>query len=124
MAALDAQFDEAKIAIGEIRSLSDVAASEWADHWEATHEVSDRDGGSFCLPGRPWHFSDAELASPGAPALQGEHNAEVLEELGYRADQIDQLAASGALVGNFAPMLISKVLAGEARPEPPSTPTD
>jgi len=124
MAALDAQFDEAKIAIGEIRSLADVAASEWAEHWEATHEVPDRDGGSFRVPGRPWRFSEAELAPPGEPALQGEHNAEVLEGLGYRADQIDQLAASGALVGNFASMLISKVLGAEARPDPSSTPTD
>ena len=40
MAALDAQFDEAKIAIGEIRSLEEVAESEWGDYWTATYEVS------------------------------------------------------------------------------------
>src|SRR3546814_11172324 len=33
MAALDAQFDEAKIAMGEIRSLRELGESEWADYW-------------------------------------------------------------------------------------------
>jgi hypothetical protein len=33
LAALDAQFDEGKIAIGEVRSLDAIADSEWADYW-------------------------------------------------------------------------------------------
>ena len=83
MAALDAQLDEAKIAIGEIRSLHDMADSAWGDSWTATHEVSNRNGGTLKVPGRPWKFSHAELAPPGDPAMQGEHNEAVLAELGY-----------------------------------------
>jgi crotonobetainyl-CoA:carnitine CoA-transferase CaiB-like acyl-CoA transferase len=109
MAALDAQLDEAKIAIGEIRPLEDIAESEWAEYWTATHEVPDRNGGVFRLPGRPWKFSDAELSPPGGPALQGEHNEQVCAELGLAPDAIRDLQASGALVGNFAARMIKGV---------------
>src|SRR3546814_19007520 len=61
MAALDAQFDEAKIAMGEIRSLRELGESEWADYWGAVQEVPDRSGGSFRLPGRPWNFASDSL---------------------------------------------------------------
>ncbi len=110
MASLDAQLDEAKIAIGEVRSLADVAASEWAESWTATHAVSDRNGGSFRLPGRPWKFSDAELDPPGDPALQGEHNAEICASVGIDPAEVARLEASGALVGNFAARMIAAVL--------------
>jgi len=111
MAALDAQLDEAKIAIGEVRSLEDIAGSEWAEYWTATHEVSDRNGGAFKLPGRPWKFSEAELPLPGDPALQGENNVEVLKTLGYDNTAIQQMEESGALVGNFASSMIASVMA-------------
>src|SRR3546814_16246989 len=44
MAALDAQLDEAKIAMGEIRSLRELGESEWADYWGAVQEVPARSG--------------------------------------------------------------------------------
>ncbi|MGB4054379.1 MAG: CoA transferase, partial [Porticoccaceae bacterium] len=110
MAALDAQLDEAKIAIGEVRSLQDIAESEWAEYWTATHEVSNRNGGSFKLPGRPWKFSSGELPLPTAPALQGEHNIEVLTALGYDNAAIEGLADAGVLVGNFASQMIASVM--------------
>jgi len=110
MAALDAQLDEAKIAIGEVRSLEEIAESEWAEYWGATLEVPDRNGGTFKLPGRPWKFSDAELPLPAAPAMQGEDNHEVLKKLGYDDCAIRQMEESGVLVGNFASMMIASVM--------------
>jgi len=109
MASLDTQFDEAKIAIGEIRSLEEVADGAWADYWTATHDVSDRKGGTLRLPGRPWKFSDAELPVPGDPAMQGEHNVEIVGELGYGADEVASLQATGALLGNRAAVMIANV---------------
>jgi crotonobetainyl-CoA:carnitine CoA-transferase CaiB-like acyl-CoA transferase len=110
LAALDAQFDEGKIAIGEVRSLDAIAGSEWADYWGATLSVDDRNGGEFRLPGRPWKFSDAELPMPCGPAMQGEHNRQICTELGMDSDAIDTLEASGALVGNNAAKVIASVL--------------
>ena len=110
LAALDAQFDEGKIAIGEVRSLDAIADSEWAEYWGATLNVDDRNGGEFRLPGRPWKFSDAELPLPSGPALQGEHNRQICTELGMGPARIDALQADGALVGNNAARVIANVL--------------
>jgi crotonobetainyl-CoA:carnitine CoA-transferase CaiB-like acyl-CoA transferase len=96
--ALDAQLDEAKIAFGEVRSLKQLSEMEWAEYWGAVQEVSDRNGGSYRLPGRPWRFSREQLAPLGEPAFQGEHNHAVLAELGLRDDEIEAYIASGALV--------------------------
>ena len=98
LGALEAQLDEAKIALGEVRSLRQLSDMEWARYWGAFHDVSDRNGGRYRLPGRPWHFSDDELMPPGDPAFQGEHNRDVFAELGFSDDEIDTHHATGALV--------------------------
>jgi crotonobetainyl-CoA:carnitine CoA-transferase CaiB-like acyl-CoA transferase len=98
MATLDAQFDEAKIAFGEIRSIRELSESDWSDYWGGVREVPDRYGGSYRLPGNPWRFSAEDLKPPGAPAFQGEHNRSVLAELGLTEEEIDRHVASGALV--------------------------
>ncbi|MCC8937090.1 CoA transferase [Bradyrhizobium sp. Arg68] len=100
MASLDAQFDEAKIAMGEVRSVKELAGSDWSAYWGAVQRVPDRSGGEYRLPGRPWRFSDEELAPPGPPAFQGEHNIEVLSELGVCAAELARLAAAGVLISH------------------------
>ena len=95
---LEAQLDEAKIAMGRVRSLSDLANSEWADYWGAVQTVSDRNGGEISLPGRPWRFSNSDLTPLGAPALQGEHNTEVMSELGLSEGEIADYVKAGVLV--------------------------
>jgi crotonobetainyl-CoA:carnitine CoA-transferase CaiB-like acyl-CoA transferase len=98
MASLNAQFDEAKIAIGQVRVAAELAETDWAQEWSATRSVSDRHGGTITVPGVPWHFSTDEGAAPERlPAYQGEHNEEVLRELGYDDAEIDDLRARGAL---------------------------
>ena len=103
LGALDAQLDEAKIAFGEVRSLKQLSEMEWAEYWGAVQEVSDRNGGSYRLPGRPWRFSREQLAPLGEPAFQGEQNPAVFAELGLRDEQIDDYVAAGALVGVSIP---------------------
>ena len=98
MATLDAQLDEAKIAMGQIRSLKDLASSEWSDYWGAVQQVPDRSGGEYRLPGRPWRFSAEDLPPAGTPAFQGEHNVEVFRELGLSEGELKRLADSGVLV--------------------------
>ena len=71
MATLDAQFDEAKIAMGEIRSIKELTVSEWSEYWGAVQQVTDRSGGQYRLPGRPWRFSAEELTPIVPPALTG-----------------------------------------------------
>jgi crotonobetainyl-CoA:carnitine CoA-transferase CaiB-like acyl-CoA transferase len=101
VAALDAQFDEAKIAMGEVRSIRDLAKSDWSGYWGAVQEVSDRYGGSYRLPGRPWHFSADKLTPLGSPAFQGEHNRSVFAEFGLTDEEIERHVATGVLVSRI-----------------------
>jgi crotonobetainyl-CoA:carnitine CoA-transferase CaiB-like acyl-CoA transferase len=98
MATLDAQLDEGKVALGTLRTMAELAETEWADYWGAVQEVSDRHGGTYKLPGRPWHFSRDTLAPLGRPAFQGEDNRSVFREYGLSDAEIDSLEANGALV--------------------------
>jgi crotonobetainyl-CoA:carnitine CoA-transferase CaiB-like acyl-CoA transferase len=107
--ALDAQLDEAKIALGEVRSLKKLSEMEWAEYWGAIQQVSDRNGGTYRLPGRPWHFSREQLDPLGDPAFQGEHNRIVFAELGLSEDEIDGYVASGALVSVPLPLTIPEI---------------
>ncbi|MEO9969195.1 MAG: CoA transferase [Hyphomonadaceae bacterium] len=109
MAALDAQFDETKVAIGEVRTLEELADSEWADYWGATLSVSDRQDGEFRLPGRPWKFSKSDLPLPDAPSVQGEHNVDICGELGFNPAEIESMEKNGSLVGNLTADLIATV---------------
>jgi crotonobetainyl-CoA:carnitine CoA-transferase CaiB-like acyl-CoA transferase len=77
---LQAQVSEAGLAIGVVRSTSELAESEWAKDWGAVVEVDNRGGGTMRMPGPPWRFSESTLPPPGIPAFQGEHNAELLAE--------------------------------------------
>jgi crotonobetainyl-CoA:carnitine CoA-transferase CaiB-like acyl-CoA transferase len=98
MASLDAQLDEAKIPTGRLRTVGGLAGSEWAREWVATRTVPDRDGGEITVPGRPWHFSNDDGEPERWPARRGEHNEEVLAELGYDPAEIDSLWRRGVLV--------------------------
>jgi crotonobetainyl-CoA:carnitine CoA-transferase CaiB-like acyl-CoA transferase len=102
MASLDAQLDEAKIPTGRMRAVTGLAGSEWARQWGATRTAPDRNGGEITVPGRPWHFSDGDGDGDGEPerwpARRGEHNEEVLLELGYDPAEIDSLWRRGVLV--------------------------
>jgi crotonobetainyl-CoA:carnitine CoA-transferase CaiB-like acyl-CoA transferase len=95
---LDAQLDEAKIAIGEIRTLKELADTEWAQQWGAVHEVSDRRGGTYKIQGYPWLFSDETLEPRAAPAFRGEHNVDVFREVGLSEQEIQEAISSGMLV--------------------------
>jgi crotonobetainyl-CoA:carnitine CoA-transferase CaiB-like acyl-CoA transferase len=77
--------------------------------------VPDGSGGRITVPGRPWHFTglaksdeptgaeetvDTGPEADRQPARQGEHNDEVLRELGYSDDEIIDFTARGVLVHN------------------------
>src|SRR5262249_45208677 len=117
MATLDAQLDEAKIAMGQIRTLKDLAASSWSDYWGAVQRVPDRSGGEYRLPGRPWRFSGEELAPSGTPAFQGEHNIEVFRELGVSDDELRRLSDAGVLVSHRRVNETSVANSSPAQPE-------
>jgi crotonobetainyl-CoA:carnitine CoA-transferase CaiB-like acyl-CoA transferase len=94
---LDAQLDEAKLAFGVVRDMKDFVSTEWSTWWGAIEEVDNRAGGVARVPGKPWHFSAQPLEHSGVPAFRGEHNREILTELGYSPEQIENLTRRGVM---------------------------
>lgn len=96
---LEARCAEFKLAVGAVRSVTEVCDSDWADERGAVVAVDDRGGGRLRLPNAPWRFSDAPgVGVTGVPRYRGEDNAAVLRDvLSMPDDEIDALAASGVL---------------------------
>ena len=82
--------------MGVLRTVREVADSDWARERGAIVEVPDRGGGTIRIPNSPWHFSAADTGVRGQPAYRGEHNREVLAELcGLSEAELDRLEADG-----------------------------
>mgnify|MGYP000060650559 FL=1 len=98
---LEAQVSEAGLAVGTIRSVSEIAESEWAIERGAIREVEDRSGGTARVPAPPWIFSGCELPDAGLPPFQGEHNRELLAEMGLTDSEISRLEKDSVLISNI-----------------------
>lgn len=90
---LERQLDENKLAMGQMRTVSEVAKTKWASERNAFVEVDDRGDGKVKLPNSPWMFSGSDTSTRGITKYRGEDNAEVLREfLGLSAEQIKDLS--------------------------------
>jgi CoA:oxalate CoA-transferase len=89
-------FAEHNLATGRLRSVADVARTDWAKQRGVITEVSDRGGGTIRIPQSPWKFSDADVRIRGIPKYRGEDNTAVLRDLlGVDDATITQLAHDG-----------------------------
>ena len=90
---LERRLDENKLAMGQMRTVSEVAKTKWASERNAFVEVDDRGDGKVKLPNSPWMFSGSDTSTRGITKYRGEDNAEVLRELlGLSAEQIKDLS--------------------------------
>ena len=97
--ALVTLLDDVGLAAGIVRSVNELAASEYVAHRGSIVDVDDRSGGTFAIPQAPWRFSESHAGVAGAPAWRGEHNREVCADLlGLTGAAIDELEVAGALV--------------------------
>ena len=89
-------FAEHNLATGRLRSVADVARTDWAKQRGVITEVSDRGGGTIRIPQSPWKFSDADVRIRGIPKYRGEDNTAVLRDLlGVDDATMTQLAHDG-----------------------------
>src|SRR4051812_1230303 len=94
----EAALGTARLAVGQMHPLTDVAEAPWADARGALVDVG-VGGEPLRLPRSPFRFSNATAGTHGRAAAQGEHNREVLREvLGLTDDAVDQLEREGVLV--------------------------
>ena len=98
---LEAQVSEAGLAVGTIRTVSEIAESEWAAERGAIREVDDRSGGTARVPAPPWIFGQCELPDAGLPPFQGEHNSELLSEIGLTDQEIVKLQEADIVVSQI-----------------------
>jgi crotonobetainyl-CoA:carnitine CoA-transferase CaiB-like acyl-CoA transferase len=78
---LELRLAEHQLAMGRLRSTSEIAATDWAHHRNAIVHVSDRGTGTIRIPNSPWHFSGSDTSVCGEPKYRGEDNRTVLSEL-------------------------------------------
>ena len=97
-ATIEAAFEAQGLAMGVLRTVQEVAESDWAEERGAIVAVDDRGGGTVRIPNSPWHFTDATSGVRGRPAYRGEHNREVFGDVvGLDTATLDRLEADGVL---------------------------
>ena len=95
---LGRRLEDVGFSYGVVRTLEEVAASDWAKERDVLVEVSDRGDGVFRIPRSPWRFSQSAAGVRGVAAYRGEHNREVFGGLlGLSEDELDALERRGVL---------------------------
>ena len=95
----EAALGRGRLAVGEMKPVTDVIDSPWAKERGALVELDLGDEQPMRLPRSPFRFSAADAGTTGVPAWQGQHNREVLRELlGLTDDEIDALESDAVLI--------------------------
>ncbi|MEO1161445.1 MAG: formyl-CoA transferase, partial [Pseudomonadota bacterium] len=85
------------IPVGPILSMKEIAEEPSLRETETVVEVDHPERGSYLTVGMPVKLSDSPADVKRSPLL-GEHTEEILTQvLGYSADEVDQIRASGAI---------------------------
>jgi crotonobetainyl-CoA:carnitine CoA-transferase CaiB-like acyl-CoA transferase len=92
-----ADLEKKGILCARIRTFAEAADDPQIAANQMIVEIDHPDAGSLRLLGTPVRLSAAPTDRPVAPAAPGQHNAEVLAEMGYTHDAIEALIARGIL---------------------------
>jgi crotonobetainyl-CoA:carnitine CoA-transferase CaiB-like acyl-CoA transferase len=80
--------------VADVRTMRDLADTEWAQQRELMTEVAP----GVSVPAAPWRSSGAPIGAPHDIATYGRDNAALLAEfLGLGNEDVQQLTASGVL---------------------------
>lgn len=86
------------LAMGVMRTMKELADTQWANERNVLIEVDDRSGATFRVPNSPWVFSASDTSTQGEAKFRGEDNEKVLGELaGLSASEVEQLTKLGVL---------------------------
>jgi CoA:oxalate CoA-transferase len=96
--AIEEGLSPFRLATGQVRSVSDICSTDWAEERHSVVDISDRGDGLIHVPNSPWRFAGSDVGLAGQIRYRGEDNREVLHELlGLDDATIDALAADGVL---------------------------
>lgn len=89
---------EARVPCSPVNDFAALLADEQVNELGVLVTGDDPDYGEFRVPGLPFSISGYQPAAPTTAPRVGEHSKQLLDELGYSAEQIAELFASGAVV--------------------------
>ena len=96
--AIEAALAPHGLATGALRSVREIADTDWAADRQVIVSIDDRAGGRLRVPNSPWRFDAADVGVTGVPRFRGEDNRAVLGELlGLGDHELDRLTESGVL---------------------------
>ncbi len=96
---IENRLSQHQLAVGRLRSVSELAETEWANERDAVIAVSDRGDGTVRIPNSPWHFSGSDTTTQGDAKYRGEDNRAIFSEIaGLSGEEIAQLEKDGVLV--------------------------
>jgi crotonobetainyl-CoA:carnitine CoA-transferase CaiB-like acyl-CoA transferase len=96
---IENRLSQYQLATGRLRSVGELADTQWAHEREAVIEVSDRGDSTVRIPNSPWHFSGSDTTTQGDAKYRGEDNHAIFSEIiGLSSEEIAQLENDGVLV--------------------------
>ena len=96
---IENRLSQYQLAVGRLRSVGELADTQWAREREAVVEVSDRGDSTVRIPNSPWHFSGSDTTTQGDAKYRGEDNHAIFSEItGLSSEEIAQLEHDGVLV--------------------------
>jgi crotonobetainyl-CoA:carnitine CoA-transferase CaiB-like acyl-CoA transferase len=96
--ALVAAIGRTDLMVADVRTVPELAASDWAAERGAFVVVPVGGGEEVVVPQAPWRFSHADSGVVPTVGFRGEHNREVLRDLlGLTDERVDALTADGVL---------------------------
>ena len=96
---IETRLSQHQLAVGRLRSVSELADTQWAREREAVVLVSDRGDSTVRIPNSPWHFSGSDTTTQGDAKYRGEDNRAIFSEIaGLSSEEIAQLENDGVLV--------------------------
>ena len=95
---IENRLSQYQLAVGRLRSVSELADTQWAHEREAVVLVSDRGDSTVRIPNSPWHFSGSDTTTQGDAKYRGEDNRAIFSEItGLSSEEIVQLENDGVL---------------------------
>ena len=96
---IENQLSQHQLAVGRLRSVGELADTQWAYERDAVIDVSDRGDSTVRIPNSPWHFSGSDTTTQGDAKYRGEDNRAIFSEItGLSSEEIAQLENDGVLV--------------------------
>ena len=78
---IEARLAKNQLACGRLRSVRELAETDWAEARGAIVDIDNRGTGTLRIPNSPWHFSGSDTSTRGVAQYRGEDNREVFSNI-------------------------------------------